>query len=600
MVFRKLTTLLFFGAALSQSTATVEKCRCIPEQPCWPAAAEWKAFNRSINGRLLVNAPVAISCYKGPRQDASECALITKHYSNNSFQQSFPVGYSYPLQPDCPLIPFGEEADVRCALGEAPVYTVNASEIEHVQSAVAWAKSANIRLVIRDTGHDLLGRSMGYGSLQVWIKYLRKGIDYHAQFDRGVNRKAATLWKGSAFTIRGGYTWADVYTEAAKRDLLVVGGGTPSVGCIGGWMQGGGHGPATHDFGLGADNVLSAKVVLANGTLVTASSVENKDLFFAIRGGGPGTYGVVIETTVKAYPTQKVFAQTLAIASLSGNTSSFLDTVADIYQGFPELAKSGWSGYGQWTTAAAVPFVANFTTSYTHAFANFRQPRKEAERAFDSITSKLVAKNGSDLFVSISYTETPDYAAFYSKFSGVEPPAGTYGATSGRFLDEQSLLLDRSALMKALETLAGTSKQQTTNVVEMFGAPYGQIGIDGKSHPLSGVNPAWREMIVHHIVARSWTQNTGSASIRRIQNDILYAKGGALQVLAPKTGGYMNENNRLDPDWKRDFYGAHYESLLGIKRLYDPADVFFCPTCVGSDRWEVMTESGQLCRTRAH
>ncbi|KAF7196514.1 FAD-linked oxidoreductase apf9 [Pseudocercospora fuligena] len=343
MVYRKVATMLLLSG-LSQST--IAKCRCIPKQPCWPSVTEWEAFNRTIHGKLFVNIPVAIPCYEGPLQNAAECASVTKQYANNSFQQTFPIGYSYPLQPDCPLIPFGAEADSKCGLGDAPIYTVNATEIEHIQSAVIWARSANIRLVIRDTGHDLLGRSMGYGSLQVWIKYLRNGIEYHAQFDQGSHQKSTTSWKGLAFTIRGGYTWSDIYFKAARRDLFVVGGGTPSVGYIGGWMQGGGHGPATHDFGLGADNVLSAKVVLADGTLVTASPVENKDLFFAIRGGGPGTYGIVVETTVKAYPTQKVLAQTLAIASQSGNITSFLEAVADLYQAFPELAEAGWSGYG--------------------------------------------------------------------------------------------------------------------------------------------------------------------------------------------------------------------------------------------------------------
>ena len=49
-------------------------------------------------------------------------------------------------------------------------------------------------------------------------------------------------------------------------------------------MQGGGHSPATHDFGLGADQVLEAQVVLASGEIVTASACQNQDLFFAIRG----------------------------------------------------------------------------------------------------------------------------------------------------------------------------------------------------------------------------------------------------------------------------------------------------------------------------
>lgn len=71
---------------------------------------------------------------------------------------------------------------------------------------------------------------------------------------------------------------------------MVVGGGSPTVSSTGGWMQGGGHGPASHTFGLGADQVLEAEVVLANGTLDTANACQNQDLYTAIRGGGAGTY----------------------------------------------------------------------------------------------------------------------------------------------------------------------------------------------------------------------------------------------------------------------------------------------------------------------
>jgi FAD/FMN-containing dehydrogenase len=89
-----------------------------------------------------------------------------------------------------------------------------------------------------------------------------------------------------------------------------------TVGCLGGWMQGGGHGPASHEYGLGADQVLEATVVLANGSIVTASPCEHSDLYFAIRGGGGGTYGVVVSTTIKAHPNNNLIAQRQYFSSL--------------------------------------------------------------------------------------------------------------------------------------------------------------------------------------------------------------------------------------------------------------------------------------------
>ena len=471
------------------------------------------------------------------------------------------------------------------------MYTVNATTPAEIAAGIAFALKHNITLVVRDTGHDLLGRSAGYGSLQVWMRYVRTGIVYHEHFEQ-----AGSSWNGSAFTIGGGYVWSDVYPEASKRGLIVVGGGTPSVGAIGGWMQGGGHSPATHDYGLGADQVLQAKVILANGSLVTACPTENGNLFFAIRGGGGGTYGVVVETTIKTYPTTSVVAQTLAFAPLTTyDLPHFMEALVSLYQVFPSLSEAGWSGYGDWSTAGALPVFGNFTIGYAHTIANFRLSLNESEASFIPTLEKLMKMNGTSLYVFIQYTAVPTYADYYNAFSGVEPPAGSLGADGSRFLDTKALTGNRTALVETLNITAGMSDEFATNVVELFGAPSGAIGHDAHVNPVSGVNPAWRTMIVHHIVSRGWTQNTTQAVIDSIHHDITYVKEAALKRLAPDTGCYMNEADRLDPDWKVDFYGSHYQRLMAVKQLYDPDDVFYCPTCVGSGAWKEKA-SGQLCR----
>ncbi len=69
-------------------------------------------------------------------------------------------------------------------------------------------------------------RSTGFGSLQVWIRYLRNGIKFQQEY-QPTGQCPESDWTGSAFTIGGGYTWEDVYPEAAARNVVVVGGGTP-------------------------------------------------------------------------------------------------------------------------------------------------------------------------------------------------------------------------------------------------------------------------------------------------------------------------------------------------------------------------------------
>lgn len=80
-----------------------------------------------------------------------------------------------------------------------------------------------------------------------------------------------------------------------------------------------------------------------------------------------------------------------------------------------------------------------------------------------------------------------------------------------------------------------------------------------------------------------------------IRKDITTVKVQAMKDLAPDTGCYMNEADRYDPEYLMDFYGEHLGRLSEIKLKYDPLDVFYCETCVGSEKWKA-DEEGRLCR----
>jgi hypothetical protein len=69
-------------------------------------------------------------------------------------------------------------------------------------------------------------RSEGYGALQIWIKYIQKGITYQESY-KASDGCGKSGWTGAAFTVAGGYIWSDVYAEVFKRNLTIVGGGDP-------------------------------------------------------------------------------------------------------------------------------------------------------------------------------------------------------------------------------------------------------------------------------------------------------------------------------------------------------------------------------------
>lgn len=104
----------------------------------------------------------------------------------------------------------------------------------------------------------------------------------------------------STIKAQGGCLWADVDTAAYEHGLAIVGGVVNHTG-IGGLTLGGGYGWLSGKYGLVIDNLLAVQMVLADGSIVTASESENSDLFWAVRGAGQ-SFGVAVEFTYRAHP----------------------------------------------------------------------------------------------------------------------------------------------------------------------------------------------------------------------------------------------------------------------------------------------------------
>ena len=88
---------------------------------------------------------------------------------------------------------------------------------------------------------------------------------------------------------------------ADKNNVVVVGGNAQSVGAGGGYTIGGGHSSNSPLHGLAVDNLLEVDIVIADGSLLTTNACTNSDLFWALRGGGGGSWGVVTRMVYKAH-----------------------------------------------------------------------------------------------------------------------------------------------------------------------------------------------------------------------------------------------------------------------------------------------------------
>lgn len=159
--------------------------------------------------------------------------LQTWHLSTTHLDD--PLSIDYPFWADAlacpPIFPNGTSlaGDPRagengCRRGGLPEYVVNATEEWHVAEAVKWAASRNVRLVVKSTGHNHLGRSTGFGSLSIWTHNLR-GIEWH---DEWKSECSLSETEGQmAATVGAGEVVGDVINAAAGHNAVVVTGANP-------------------------------------------------------------------------------------------------------------------------------------------------------------------------------------------------------------------------------------------------------------------------------------------------------------------------------------------------------------------------------------
>ena len=132
-----------------------------PPDTCWPSLNEWNALNASVSGKLIRDIPPAAPCYPGPYQNAQQCNYVYSQWTNSTFQSLQPIGYDYPLDDSCLPVDLADNHQTppgTCELGPSPVYTINATEPEELARGIAFAKKYDIRLVVKNTGHDILGK----------------------------------------------------------------------------------------------------------------------------------------------------------------------------------------------------------------------------------------------------------------------------------------------------------------------------------------------------------------------------------------------------------------------------------------------------------
>lgn len=271
------------------------------------------------------------------------------------------------------------------------------------------------------------------------------------------------------------------------------------------------------------------------------------------------------------------------------NNSDLLDAVAILAQSYPDLSDADFAGYGCWFRNYPGVFIANATSGYSHGFWTIGKTQAEAEAAFVPVRAKLEQYN-STLFISDDYASYTNYWSFFEAESAVYDPTGSTSILSSRLID-RATVQNYTAMREAVDIVGGVDAEYVTNVIDLVSG--GQVFADA-ADTTSGLNPAWRISNYLVTISRGVALNATNEERFAVMDDITYVKGAALKALAPDTGGYIYEGDRNNADWQTAFYGSKYVDHLAAKKKYDPDNVFYCATCVGSDAF-VERPDAPLC-----
>ncbi|KAF2405056.1 FAD-binding domain-containing protein [Trichodelitschia bisporula] len=575
-----LALLALLGPALAAQEPP--RCKAIPNAPSWPPDTAWAALSNAVSGRLLKPPPPAAPCHQGPSYNAQRCSAVRNGWGTADWHIAHPTSVMWQnwANYSCPL------EGQRCDGTGYPVYVVAAKTAEDVSAAVRFAGAMNVRMNIKSTGHDFLGRSIQPNSLSIYTQGL-KGIRW---FDTSFSPKGcARPINGPAVTVGAGSLWSEIYASArAKGNVNVVGGYRGSVS-VGGYIGNGGHGELSAKYGMAADMVLEIDLVTPSGEIITANECQNQDYFWAMRGGGASTYGVALTFTLQAVR--------------SGPTAKYTGFVG----GWNELAAL----HRQWTKFAAVGaggYINGYPARGTGRLSVSVYLGNATSAALRSIVAPVMANlrtldrglgNGTEEDgewvepASVGrYTDHDTYEDAMGAPNDVEAiNAESPGTGQNKLLASWLWGPTELSSPKLVNALRGAFDADTEIMTDAV------FGVGTANPPFirgggNAVNPAFRTSVLRPASEIHWSGTDARELEKRRAQQARF--GASLRSLSPAGGTYASEADPDTPGWQTAFWGANYERLFAIKQKVDPRGVLYCRACVGSELWTDV--NGVLCR----
>jgi len=568
-----------------QPAAVVLPTRWVrPGKPGWPSPAQWAALGQSVGGRLVRVQSAFTVC----EPDASSAActdlfqnLLDPFYIDRSVNLTQTLGWTGAFT------------------SESSAYAVLAASSADVAAAVNFAREHNVRLVVKGGGHSYLGTSNAPDSLLIWTRPNMAAVEV---LDSFVPQGAARLVKPEpAVSVGAGAIWMDAYnavTTVAGR--YVQGGGCTTVG-VGGLTQGGGFGSFSKGFGTAAANLLEAEVVTADGAVRIVNAFQDADLFWALKGGGGGTFGVVTRFTLRTHELPEYFGAAGATISASSDTAyqALVEQMISFYQ--QSLFNPHWGeqitfGPGS-QISVAMAFQGLTQAQAEQTWAPFFD-RVKARPADYTLTGQEVAAIPAQDYWNAAFFElyapediVPDDLPgapkdYYYWKSDASEVAAFWSAYQSTWLSQQ--LLDPEHQPALVDALMHASQYWSVTLHCNKGLAGGAADAVAWTAD-TAMNPAVLDAFALVIAATcqqavypgipGHEPNTAQG---QQQAQAITAAMAPIKALREQPASYFNETDYFQADWQTAFWGGHYARLLQVKNRYDPGGLFLVHHGVGT------------------
>ena len=561
--------------------------RVRPGDAGWPTPTKWDMLKQQAGGRLVpVYSPLA-NCQAD--FNSATCQELLKNIHNPYF--------------------IGDQPGLTQTLGWADAWTfapsayaVEAASAGDIAAAVNFARENHLRLVVKGGGHSYQGTSNAPDSLLIWTRHMNN-VTVHDDFvPQGCAGKLAPQ---PAVTLGSGCIWMHAYQAVTTRaGRYVQGGGCTTVG-VAGLIQGGGFGSFSKHYGMAAAGLLEAEVVTADGRIRIANPCTNPDLFWALKGGGGGSFAVASKLTLRVRELPQFFGAVHFDVKATSETAfrqlvrqfvtfyreqlfndhwgEQVHVTSDntlemrlVYQGLDtEQAKQIWQPFLDWVARSPNDFSLD------------RPPIIVSFPAQSLWDVDFMQKHASGVFAA---DPRPGAKPTDVWWAGDGPQCGQvlYGYES---LWLPASLLEGKSQDRLADALVAASRQWDVELhfnKGLAGAPADAIATARDT----AMNPAVLDAFALAIIAGG--THSAYPGVRGHEPDLAVARQRALAIdqsmselrrVAPTRAAYVSESDFFEKGWQQSFWGANYPRLQAIKKKYDPEGLFFVHHGVGSEQW---------------